>query len=53
MDPEIMLFELRELAQDLRWSQAQSSRMAELFTNLDDWIVSGGFLPKDWDSNGR
>lgn len=50
MDPEITLFELRELAQDLSWNNDEISiRMGELFQNLDTWITNGGFLPKDWE----
>lgn len=51
MDPEITLFELRELASNLLWSHPDedSYRMAELFLSLDGWMTSGGFPPTDWD----
>ena len=52
MDPEIALIELREMAQDLVWSQPQSSRFAELFIGLDEWLSAGGFLPADWAYRG-
>lgn len=52
MDPEIALFELRELAHELYWSQPQSSRMADLFIGLDEWLSAGGFLPDDWAHRG-
>lgn len=48
MDPEIALFELRQLAQDLYWAQPETSRFAEIFQGLDEWLTAGGFLPKDW-----
>lgn len=58
MDPEQALQELREwyneVVQDERISATRETEHArlievlDLFDNLDNWIISGGFLPKEW-----
>jgi len=57
MDPEKALEELRELAKQIIAVEEgthsfeipeDAVEMAEKFQELDEWIMSGGFLPKDW-----
>jgi len=56
MDPDATLNEIRELIVDFNdTSKSLASRnisleaMAEKFQALDDWLNSGGFLPRSWD----
>jgi hypothetical protein len=51
MDPDATLLELRGLVNVQLTSAhaANADRMAELFNCLDDWIISGGFLPAAWE----
>lgn len=55
MDPDEALKELRELAYAITLTDGKpgeairiGQELAEKFESLDDWIVKGGFLPKDW-----
>lgn len=51
MDPDQALQELRELYnewQDNDLDSADYDRFVQAFDALDNWIVSGGFLPKEW-----
>ena len=55
MDPEQALQELREwynsVVQDGEVQGDPVDNLDEvltLFDNLDNWIISGGFLPKEW-----
>ena len=59
MDPDVVLEELRELynefVQDegvdrLKSSQVEAAvvEILTLFDDLDNWLISGGFLPKEW-----
>jgi len=54
MDPEEVLKTLRELAKKVMETADEPAydlkavEMAEKFQELDEWIMSGGFLPKDW-----
>jgi hypothetical protein len=50
MDVNETLAQLRLLALplSLRGDCPDCDRMAELFEALDQWIMSGGFLPHDW-----
>lgn len=53
MDPNVNLEELRELAEEMLVSgcnpeHTNATRLAELVIALDEWIVKGGFLPKEW-----
>lgn len=55
MDPDEALRQLREEAARIleaadNEEEADATRMAELFQGLDEWVVRGGFLPKDWKS---
>jgi len=59
MDPDAALARIRELASGII-TGADSLEMddydlsidgqdlAEAFQGLDEWIMKGGFLPKDW-----
>ena len=56
MDPNAALAALRELIRD--WNGTDDNDLAgmasiaesfvENFSGLDSWIMSGGFLPRDW-----
>jgi hypothetical protein len=53
MDPNELLRRLRELAGDVDGYavgdlDGVAREMADLFQDLDAWILRGGFLPKDW-----
>ena len=51
MDPDAVLQELRELynlAQDDAMTAEDGVAAVCLFDDLDNWIISGGFLPKEW-----
>ena len=58
MDPKEALKKLRELAKlaiavrdgnEPEYNLPDiATEMAEYFQALDEWIMSGGFLPKDW-----
>lgn len=53
MDPDAILAELREMVADINCDNHHSSttrRLAEKIEDLDEWIVRGGHLPKDWDA---
>lgn len=60
MDPEANLKEQREIARQLvdgtieseGYLEERATRLAELVLALDEWIRSGGFLPRQW-SKGR
>ena len=55
MDPDATLEELRELYNDWQDGNLDPDKAGDfvtLFDNLDNWIISGGFLPKEW-SSGR
>lgn len=57
MDVNATLTLLRELVVDQRHadSDAQAAafgwQAAELFSNLDEWLLQGGYLPRDWESS--
>lgn len=44
MDPDVTLAQIRELD-----AEGNSDEAMFLFHALDDWLKSGGFLPKDWE----
>lgn len=46
MDPNETLREIRELVGSTNTSELL--RLAQLVDAMDDWIVSGGFLPSAW-----
>lgn len=60
MDPDVALSDLRDAADeyltlsedpegsDYRRLVELGQTMAEHFTNLDDWLTKGGFLPTPW-----
>lgn len=51
MDPDAALQELRELYNEVQDSEDPldaALRTVELFDDLDNWLISGGFLPKEW-----
>ena len=56
MDPNTTLAEIRRLTDsalnawdtDPHKRNANLQRLAELTQALDEWIASGGFLPRDW-----
>lgn len=60
MDPEEVLKRLRELSKEILSNEEdnytlgsplmpdQAIEIAESFISLDNWIKSGGFLPRDW-----
>jgi hypothetical protein len=49
MDPNAALREIREIVGTSDpHSEARLVRLTELVGGLDDWLVSGGFLPDDW-----
>jgi len=50
MDPNATIKEIRKILE--LEDEANYDRLAELFSALDEWIVSGGFYPKDW-TKGR
>jgi len=51
MDPDAALQELREMYNEVQ-DGGLTIEAAEyaicLFDSLDNWIISGGFLPKEW-----
>jgi hypothetical protein len=56
MDPNTCLLNLRALATEVLSGKKISDidaieEMAEMVTNLDDWIVNGGFLPERWNAS--
>lgn len=50
MDPNAALREIRELVRDPAYEHVlvDHKRLCELVQGLDDWLTTGGFLPKDW-----
>jgi hypothetical protein len=42
MDPNTALAELR------KYAIGSTSEWANFFEALDEWLMKGGFLPKDW-----
>ena len=51
MDPNANLDEQRRIINRALASEigdAEALRLAELARALDEWISSGGFLPRDW-----
>lgn len=51
MDPDACLREARSVAAELLQIEGdddRAERLAELVTDLDAWIVKGGFLPAAW-----
>jgi hypothetical protein len=63
VDPEANLQEQLELSKkmlsDYREEtgngidQDDAARLAELVTELNDWIKKGGFLPKSWNKENK
>jgi hypothetical protein len=66
MDPDEVLKQLRELVEKITAISDDhfianvansefdiATEMADKFHDLDDWLKSGGFLPKDWFSVHR
>lgn len=56
MDPNETRHELTELGRQVLGGEVPHDmnedtlyRMAELATQLDEWLSRGGFLPSDWD----
>lgn len=55
MDPDACLREARSVAAELLQIEGdddRAERLAELVTDLDAWIVKGGFLPRRWGGAG-
>lgn len=50
MDPNSALIQIRVLLRIRRLSQEQSAELQDLVEELDEWLVSGGFLPAAWRS---
>jgi hypothetical protein len=52
MDPNTTLKQIRELVTRIISYGSDDlddgEELATLFEALDEWIVNGGFLPKDW-----
>ena len=52
MDPDVALRELRDLAAAVLDvappGRDQADELAERFSALDEWIMSGGHLPAAW-----
>jgi hypothetical protein len=56
MDPDANLKEQLELAETIskcqdngeKCSQVDAARLAELVAALNEWLITGGFLPKPW-----
>lgn len=56
MDPDANLKEQLELAESIgkcqdegtNCSQVDAARLAELVVALNEWLITGGFLPKPW-----
>lgn len=51
MDPNRTLELLREFYnnwQDDNLTAEDAEEMVQLFDDLDNWIVAGGFLPDEW-----
>jgi hypothetical protein len=53
MDPNANLKEQREIAKRILSDDGEDTgydavRLAELVEALDEWIMKGGFLPKEW-----
>jgi hypothetical protein len=49
MDPNAALQELQSWAlATIKDQDVDHERAAEVFSALNDWLVSGGFLPNDW-----
>jgi hypothetical protein len=61
MDPDAALEKLRELVTEINENREQAIadpewlliEFAESFEALDNWLVSGGFLPADWKKMGE
>lgn len=54
MDIEAALIEARALTHRLlneEGDEGDAGRLAELFEAIDEWLKSGGFLPKSWRGN--
>lgn len=56
MDPDAALKELRECLEDNDGPAGSTrppdlDRAKELFHALDQWLCTGGFLPKDWEKS--
>ena len=48
-DPDEMLAELRMAVKDAkRHGSIDAMQLAYKFQELDEWLTSRGFLPKDW-----
>lgn len=43
MDPDQLLADIRDAI-----GGSDYQRAAELFEELDDWIMDGGFIPAEW-----
>lgn len=57
MDPNELLAELRRMVLEMQQSRDEDDEgsmadigasFADKFTDLDNWITNGGFLPHDW-----
>lgn len=49
MDPDATLTELRELYNDYQDGiPVDGERVIDLFDELDNWLMDGGFLPRAW-----
>jgi hypothetical protein len=61
MDPDAALETLRELVTEINENREQAiadpdwilTEFAESFEAIDNWLVSGGFLPADWKKGVR
>lgn len=50
MDPNELLLKIRDQIQDWREGDYfNADRFTDDVENLDTWISTGGFLPKDWE----
>ena len=55
MDPNQVLIDLRDLAQDIREGTGEydlvdtAETMSAGFEALDTWLTRGGSLPSDWE----
>lgn len=50
MDPDETLRQIRELVADQleQPTYEKGRKLAALVDALDEWIIHGGFLPRDW-----
>jgi hypothetical protein len=48
MDPNATLERMLTLANQQRLDEYESAELQELVLNLNEWIIAGGFFPRNW-----